>query len=314
MKQQLSGLIPTVKRLWQQFGDQPPLPGLKIVLRENPMTRIHSVYQPSFCVVLQGAKSSSLADQNFHYRAGQCLLATVDIPVTANIVEASANKPYIAFSVVLDPAIVSELLIDESDIPHGTPPRTALHTATLPEELYDPLQRLLALVTQPRDHKILLPLLQREIVWRLLHSDLREQLLHIGLQESSTARIALATAWLRDHFREPVRVSELADLANMSVASFHRHFKSLTQMTPVQFQKQMRLQEARVLLLKQEDVSAVGYSVGYESPSQFSRDYRRLFGVPPGQDRQTIRAELRSHYGRDSMDSATIDIASPVCE
>ncbi|MEJ2045086.1 MAG: AraC family transcriptional regulator [Reinekea sp.] len=273
-------------------GQPLPLDTLRITRAEKPSGIIRSVYRPSFCVVLQGAKISELGTERFHYTAGQCLLASVNVPVSSRIIDASPERPYLAFSLVIDPITISELLIDQLQVLSKVQPRPALQTAAIPEDLFDPIRRLLDLLDHPADLPVLAPLIQREIVWRLLSSELSEPLRHIGLKESHTARIGKVAAWMRDHFDQPLRVNDLATMANMSVASFHRHFKAVTQSTPVQFQKQMRLQEARQRLLSQDDVAAVGFSVGYESPSQFSRDYRRLFGAPPGQDAQSLRASL----------------------
>ena len=294
MEQSLEPLITAVDTVWHRYGDEPPLDALRITRTDSPSGTIQAVYRPSLCVVLQGAKMSMLGSQVFHYTGGQCLLASVDVPVTARISDASPQRPYLAFSLAVDPDTVSELLVEQAEALPKVKPRAALQTATIPVDLLDPLMRLLGLMDHPEDLPVLAPLIQKEIVWRLLGSELSEPLRHIGLKESHTARVGRATAWIRDHYDQPLRVNDLAVMANMSPASFHRHFKAVTQATPVQFQKQIRLQQARRLLLTREDVAAVGFSVGYESASQFSRDYRRLFGAPPGQDRETMRASLAS--------------------
>lgn len=291
MNKPLEPLLNLVERQWQRHGDE-PLDGMRITYAKEPSGIIRAIYRPSLCVVLQGSKQSALGKQIFHYTAGQCLLASVDIPVTAHILEASAQQPYVAFSLAVDPAIVGELLVEQSQALPKAQPRAALQTATLPDDLLDPLSRLLELLDHPADLPVLAPLIHREIAWRLLSSELSEPMRHLGLKESHTARIGRVTAWIRDHFNQPLRVTELAAMANMSVASFHRHFKAVTEVTPVQFQKQMRLQAARQRLLSQDDIAAVGFSVGYESPSQFNRDYRRLFGLPPGQEKERLRASL----------------------
>ncbi len=288
----LNTLLGLAARHGQPHGQPQPLDALRITRTEQPSGIIHAVYRPSLCVVLQGAKISELGKERFHYTAGQCLLASVDVPVSARIIEASPERPYVAFSLAIDPVTVGELLIDQAQALPRVQPRSALQTAAIPEDLFDPIRRLLKLLDHPADLPVLAPLIQREIVWRLLGSELSEPLRHLGLKESHTARIGQVAAWMRNHFDQPLRVNDLAAMANMSVASFHRHFKAVTQATPVQFQKQLRLQEARQRLLSRDDVAAVGFSVGYESPSQFSRDYRRLFGAPPRQDAQSLRASL----------------------
>jgi AraC-like DNA-binding protein len=292
MRTPFDALIPLVDRNYLRFGRETPLDGLLLNRAETPSGLIRSVYRPSFCVVVQGAKVSALSDQSFRYCAGQGLLAAVDVPVTARISEASPNRPYLAFSLAIDPAMVAELLAEQPQASAKGLPVSALTTTALEAELCDPLMRLFALLDAPRDLAVLAPLIRREIVWRLLCGGLGASLRQIGLAESHAARIGRATAVIRNRFAEPLRVADLAALAHMSVPSFHRRFKAVTTLTPLQFQKQIRLQEARRLLLVEGDVASVGYAIGYESPSQFTRDYRRLFGVSPGRDGAAMRARL----------------------
>ncbi len=162
----------------------------------------------------------------------------------------------------------------------------------MPQEIIDPLQRLLALVGKKEDQQVLAPLAERELIWRLLGSNLKTALAQLGVADSYNSRINGVTKYLRQHYSKPISVAEMAAMANMSVPSFHRHFKAVTQMSPVQFQKQIRLHEARRQLLVERDISAIGYSVGYESPSQFSRDYRKYFGLSPQQDREELKGAL----------------------
>jgi len=215
MKNSWQSLYTLAEQAWQQKAKQAPLEHLTITRVEAPVDAMRVVYRPSLCVVLAGAKQSTLGDKSYRYAAGECLLASMHVPVSASILDASPQQPYLAFALTLDPIVVSELI-------------SHLNT------------------------------------WRLLHSELAPQVVQIGIQESHTARIGRATSWLRAHFREPIRVNQLAAQANMSVASFHRHFKAMTQFTPVQYQKQIRLQQARALLLAEKDVASIGFSVGYE--------------------------------------------------
>jgi AraC-like DNA-binding protein len=292
MRTPFDALIPLVDRNYLRFGRETPLDGLLLNRAETPSGLIRSVYRPSFCVVVQGAKVSVLGDQSFCYRAGEGLLASIDVPVTAWISEASPNRPYLAFSLAIDLAMVAELLAEQSEALANGAPLSALTTTELDSDLCDPLMRLFALLDAPRDLAVLAPLIRREIVWRLLRGGLGATLRQIGLAESHAARIGRATAFIRNRFAEPLRVADLAALAHMSVPSFHRRFKAVTTLTPLQFQKQIRLQEARRLLLVEGDVASVGYATGYQSPSQFTRDYRRLFGVSPGRDGAAMRARL----------------------
>ena len=294
MNKPWQSLIPYVEKCWQAHGAEQPVEGVNITRAEEPVKIIRTVYRPSLCVVLVGAKQSALGNKVFSYCAGECLLASVDVPVSASILQASSKQPYLAFSMTLNPHVVAELVTDAVTTGEDEPSRLALHTAKVPDELIDPLTRLMTVSLKPRDIAVMAPMIEREIIWRLLHSPLASRLKQLGLRESYTARISLTTHWLRDNFHEPVRVADLAEMASMSVASFHRHFKAVTQLTPVQFQKQMRLQEARRLLLLESDVAGVGFRVGYESASQFSRDYRKLFGSAPGRDRKMMQAQLHN--------------------
>ncbi|WP_288411125.1 AraC family transcriptional regulator [uncultured Sphingomonas sp.] len=288
----LTDLAPLIERHWFAHGRETPIDGLLLTRAETPSGIIRSVYRPSFCLVVQGAKTTMLGETPYRYAAGQCLLASVDLPVTARITQASHEAPYLALSLAIDPAMVTELLAEQAGALADAPAFAALSTADHDPALCDPLRRLLDLLDTPRDAQVLAPLVRREIVWRLLGGALGPALRQIGLADTHAARIGRATAHIRDHYAETLRVADLAALAGMSVPGFHRHFKAMTKMTPVQFQKQVRLQEARRRLIAAEEVARVGFAIGYESLSQFSRDYRRLFGAPPGRDAAAVRAQL----------------------
>ena len=294
MRTELAALAASIERHWSRYGRETPVDGLLLARAESPSGIMRSVYRPSFCLVVQGAKATMLGGTPYLYAAGQCLLASVDLPVTARITEASVSRPYLAMSLAIDPATVAELVNGHAEkLGDGSSP-PAIATSDLDRDLCDPLRRLLGLMDSPQDIAVLAPLIRREIVWRLLRGRLGPLLRQIGLADGRTARIGRATAWLREHYADTIRVADLAAIAHMSIPSFHRHFKAVTTMTPVQFQKQVRLQEARRRLLCAEGVATVGYSVGYESLSQFNRDYRRVFGAPPGRDAMSLRTNLLS--------------------
>lgn len=296
----LAPLAAHISRQWQAHGRESPIPGLLLTCAEAPSGPIHAVYRPSLCVVVQGAKTSQLGERLYQYEAGKCLIASLEVPVRAHIVRASPDAPYLAFSLSIEAELVADLLLEHG--PPDAPPEApdacaALEVQSLPADLIDPLMRLMALCDQPRDRPVLAPLIRREIVWRLLNSPLGRNLRQIGFADTRLSRIGRTIAHIRDHYDAPLHVPSLAALAGMSPATFHRHFKAATALSPVQFQKMLRLQEARRrLLLDGADVTQVGYALGYESPSQFSREYRRLFGAPPGRDstrmRQTLTPEV----------------------
>ncbi|ETD89147.1 AraC family transcriptional regulator N-terminal domain-containing protein [Rhodobacter capsulatus] len=288
----LAPLRDAITRLWQAHGRETPLDGLYLTSVSAPAGPIHAVYRPSLCVVVQGAKISMLGDRAYRYDAGKCLIAALEVPIRAEITDATPERPYLAFSLALDPATIADLLLDPAEAV-AIPPGPALAVHSLGAELLDPLHRLVRLCERPRDLAILAPLVRREITWLLLNGPMGPALRQIGLAGSPAARIGRAIAQIRDSFAEQLNIARLAEVAAMSPATFHRHFKAVTAMTPVQYQKQLRLQEARRLLLSDAaDVARVGYAIGYESPSQFSREYRRMFGAPPGRDGVAIRKGL----------------------
>ncbi|WP_288949058.1 AraC family transcriptional regulator [uncultured Paracoccus sp.] len=294
----LAPLRDLIARQFRANGREPPIDGLVLTSVTTPTGPIHAVYRPSLCVVVQGSKTSMLGEHAYRYDAGKCLIASMEVPIRAEITGASPDRPYLAFSLALDPATISDLLLALGPGKDTAAAPIALAVHALEPALIDPLCRLLALCDRPRDLPILSPLIQREITWLLLNGPMGRALRQVGLAGSPMARIARAIACIRDSFADQLSIRKLADVAGMSPATFHRHFKAVTTMTPVQYQKQLRLQEARRLLLSGDaDVARIGYAIGYESPSQFSREYRRLFGQPPGRDGQEIRRVLTPQIG-----------------
>ncbi|GAB4050898.1 AraC family transcriptional regulator [Catellatospora paridis] len=244
-------------------------------------------------LIAQGAKRIALGDRVYEYGAGQYLVASVDLPVTGHFTKASFDRPALGFGLVLHPATVAELLLQAApgDVPSpaaGTP--SALAVSDAPDELLDAVIRLLRLLDRPRDAAVLAPLIKREILWRLITGEQGSVVRQLGLADSSLTHVARAVRWIREHYAQAFRVEEVAQLAGMSVSAFYRNFQAVTAMSPIQFQKQIRLQEARLLLATNpSDVTGVGARVGYDSASQFSREYRRQFGAPPSQDAVRLR-------------------------
>lgn len=287
---QLDTLRDKALALWHQFGTDTPIPGVFVAAAEAPSGKIHGVYRPSLCAILQGTKISRIGDRTCRYTQGNCLITSLDVPVQAEIVEASSDRPYVALIVNVDASVVAELLLEHpASAPELDPAPEAMAVHPLPIDLIDPLERLVALAERPKDIPVLAPMIQREIIWHMLSGPQGNMLRQTGITDSRTARIGRSIAWVRSNFTETLSVPHLATLAGMSPATFHRHFKAATAMTPVQFQKSLRLQEARRLLLEGSDVAQTGFAIGYESPSQFSREYRRMFGAPPGRDGAEIR-------------------------
>lgn len=269
-----------------------PIDGLKVIRFDSPSEAEHWLYQPSLGFVAQGVKELILAQTPFRYVAGESILCAADVPVTSQVTQASPHKPYLAINLDIDPAEVADLVRESSDLcpKVGDTPIAGQHA--LHPDLYDPLVRLLSLLDNPRDIPVIAPLIRREITWKLLHTEHGRLLSQLAFANGHAARIGRTTAWIRDHYTEALNIPELAAKATMSVPSFHRHFKAVTSMSPLQFQKRVRLQEARRGLSSATTVSSVAYDVGYESISQFNRDYRRLFNLTPSDDAATLRASF----------------------
>lgn len=246
-----------------------------------------------FALIAQGAKTLALGDRVYEYRAGQYLIASVDLPVTGHYTEAIPDRPALGFGLVLEPPAIAELLLQAppTAVPRaGGGPPSALAVSDAPAELVDAAVRMLRLLDQPRDIPVLAPLIKREILWRLITGEQGVVLRQLGLADSGLTHVARAVRWIRDNYREPFRVEDVARISGMSVSAFYRNFQSVTALSPIQFRQQIRLQEARLLLTTQGgDVTGVSRRVGYDSPSQFSREYRRQFGAPPSADAARIR-------------------------
>jgi AraC-like DNA-binding protein len=269
-----------------------PLDGVTVMASETTTQPIGSVSEPALAVVAQGAMRTVLGDSVFAYGAGQFLLVSVDLPVTAHITDATREQPFLAVGMTLKPAAIAALLLEEGPgEQHEQRSPLGIASSDASPELLDALVRLLRLLDHPGDRRALGPALEREILWRLITGSQGALVRQIGLADSRLSQIGRSVGWLRRHYDETVRVDELARLSGMSVSSFHRHFRAVTSMTPIQYQKLIRLQEARARLIAQpHDVAGVAFAVGYESPSQFSREYRRRFGAPPGRDAERLRA------------------------
>jgi AraC-like DNA-binding protein len=256
----------------------------------------YSLTEPLLVLMAQGGKRLLLGDQAFEYRAGQCLVVTADLPVTGHYIDITPGTPALSLGFVLRPAAVAALLLQRPTYrwPATGAGPTAIATGEADADLLDALARLVQLLDRPADAAVLAPLLEQEILWRLLTGPMGGVVRQIGLADGSLAQVNRAISWIRDHYSEPMSIDDLARLAGMSTSTLHRHFRAVTAMSPLQFQKRIRLQHARTLLLTQSgDVAGVGHVVGYDSPSQFTREYRRLFGAPPGSHAATMRSGER---------------------
>ncbi|AYG05208.1 AraC family transcriptional regulator [Gryllotalpicola protaetiae] len=263
----------------------------------TPTQPLGGIARANLALVLRGAKRSSLGEQVYDYRAGQFLIVTVDLPLTSQITEASPRHPFVALGMPLQPEIVSALML-ESD---GTARRIAsereqpgLAVSDADDDLLGAIERLLRLADRPLDYRLLAPGVKREIHWRLLSGPQGGLVRQFGLPDSRLSLVGKAVGWLRANLDAPLRADDLAARLGLSVSSLNRYFRAITGMSPLQYQKALRLQQARLeLLAAPGDIARVGHAVGYQSLSQFSREYRRMFGAPPSEDAARLQtAEL----------------------
>jgi AraC-like DNA-binding protein len=269
------------------------LPGVSVICSPTTTEPLGDVTEPTVAVVAQGAKETALNGRTYTYSAGQFVITSLELPVAGHVVLASPEEPFLAVVLKLRADKIAALLLETA--PAATDPAaavmpTGIAVSDASPALLDAIGRLLALVDTPRDAAALADGVEREVLWRLITGPQGGTVRQIGLADSRLALLGRAIRWIRRHYDETLRVEELAALATMSVSSFHRHFRAVTSMTPIQYQKQIRLHEARTrLVAKPEDVAGAGFAVGYDSPSQFSREYRRMFGVPPSRDAAAVR-------------------------
>ncbi|AGL15363.1 AraC family transcriptional regulator [Actinoplanes sp. N902-109] len=269
-----------LQSLMNRHAGQELLPAIGITTSAVETAPMPAVSDPVFALVAQGRKRTILGDTEFHYGAGEYLVVSAELPVVAHVTAA----PYAVVGLRLRPALIADLLL-ETTPPASPPTGPAVAVSRAPDNLLDAVVRLVRLLDEPAAIPVLAPAYEKEIVWRLITGEQGAMVRQIGLADSSLAQISRAIRWIRRNYADLFRVEDAARIAGMSVTSFHRHFRAVTTLTPIQYKKQIRLQEARARLIADpHDVAAVGYAVGYESPSQFSREYRRMFGLPPSAD------------------------------
>ncbi len=268
-----------------------PVPGLFCYKVSKPGTVMPAVYEPCICIIVQGRKTVMLGPELLSYGPLQFLVASVDLPVIGTVTQASADAPYYVIQLTIDTRLLSELLLQLPQLARASKKAgPALFIGEAGPAMTQSLLRLFNLVRQPEDIPVLGGALVRELHYRMLQSEHGHAIAQISLHGTPTQRIAAAIQKLRKEYHQPIRIEELASQAGMSVSSFHAHFKAVTHMSPLQFQKSVRLMEARTLMLSQRlDATRTAYQVGYESPSQFSREYSRMFGQPPARDIALLR-------------------------
>jgi AraC-like DNA-binding protein len=286
-------LTERINRTVSEDGAKEVLPGFFLARSSRPSQSLNTVYQPAFCFIAQGRKRALLGEEVFRYDPGHYLLFTVDLPLIFQIEKATPDEPYLGLRLDLDPSLVASVLVEaDIKIKKGDASTKAMDVHSIDANLLDAVVRLVRLADEPESSTVLAPLIVKEIIYRLLAGGQGARLAHL-LQSGDTQRISRAIGHLREHFDEPLKIDDFARQLGMSVSGFHHHFKSVTAMSPLQFQKQIRLQEARRLMLGEDlDAASAGFRVGYEDPSYFSRDYKKLFGSPPQRDIVSLRSRL----------------------
>lgn len=287
-------LLQAVRRYVDTYADpaglaQTPIPGLTTIRSATPSGLLYAISQPLVCLVLQGSKQVAMGTQSFSFGAGDSLLITADVPTVSQVTRASADAPYLSLVLELDPAVIADLAMqmkEEATIADGTPVRVEPTDA----EVADAALRLMRLLDRPASIPVLHAQLVRELHYWLLEGKHGAAIRRLGWPDGHARRVGRAVALLRAEFARPLSVDRLAATAGMSPSSFHHHFRAVTSLSPMQFQKQLRLIEARRLMMSEgRSASSAAFAVGYESVPQFTREYGRMFGLPPGKDMEAMR-------------------------
>lgn len=288
-------LVEILARAFREDGELEPLKGLHLNRSSSPMEPLHSVYDPVFCVIAQGSKEVFLRNERYMYDPSHYLLVTAELPLVSHVLEASKKQPYLALRLELDPILVGSVMVEAGDVtPKNHTDVKAIDVNSLDAGLLDAVVRLVRLLEGPAEAPFLAPLITREIVYRLWRGEQRDRLRHIAALGGYTPHIARAIERLHRDFDQQLRIDSIASELGMSVSGFHHHFKAVTAMSPLQFQKRLRLQEARRLMLGEGlDATSVAYRVGYHDASHFNREYKSLFGLPPMRDMERLRGTAR---------------------
>jgi AraC-like DNA-binding protein len=292
MKTAMDELRDIVMRAGSRWTDT-GIPRVQMVRSEGCADQ---VYEPMLHLVLQGSKSLSIGEQNLRFDEARYFVVPVHVPATGEV-QPDGAAPYLAVSLKLDPTIIASLMAEMHSV--GTTPNpTGFAVSTASPELIDAWLRMMRLIDRPNEAPILAAMIEREILFRVLIGPQGDKLREVACADSRLAQVRPAIDWIRDNFAETIQAEALAGMTGMSVAAFYRHFKAVTSMAPIQYQKRLRLLKARRLLLfETHDVGKIAYAVGYESASQFSREYARMFGLPPGRDAARFKVAAPAEDG-----------------
>jgi AraC-like DNA-binding protein len=285
-------LAERIARALPHDGTVEPQPGLHFRRCSRPTERIHGFHEAAFCVIAQGSKELILGEERFRYDPAHYLITTVDLPMIGQVIEASPERPWLRVRLVLDPSVVTSVMVESGIVPprgDGTGVKS-IDVSRLDADLLDATLRLVRLIDTPAQYRVLAPLVIREIVYRLLTGAQGSRMHQLARFSGQAHRMVRAVEKLRENFNKPLRIEGVARELGMSVSGFHAHFRAVTAMSPLQFQKHLRLQVARRLMVSEGlDAAEAGYRVGYDDPSYFSRDYKRHFGEPPMRDVERLR-------------------------
>ncbi|MDM9621994.1 AraC family transcriptional regulator [Rhizobium sp. S96] len=271
------------------------IPRVAMVKGEIPEHRLATVYEPMINLILSGSKTMTIGNRTLRYDPATYFVMSVDLPAVGTVSASANGDPYLAISLSLEPALLAELLADFPKLDGPPAVASGFSVAPVSDDLLDAWMRMLRLIERPEEIALFAPLYEREILLRVLNGPLGFMLRDIATPETTFAGIELAIRWIRENFARPLRVETLADMAALSVSAFHRHFKAVTALSPLQYHKHVRLLHARTLLISGEgNATSVAFRVGYESPSQFSREYTRQFGRPPSLDVKALRGYTQS--------------------
>lgn len=289
-------LVERIAQVIRVDGNAQPLPGLHLYRHSRPLERVYSVVEPSLCIVAQGSKEFLLGEHRYRYDPFHYLLVTVDLPYVGQVLDASPEHPFLCLRLDLTPTLVGEVLVEiDHSLPRTHEAARAITVSPVDGPLLDTMVRVARLLDAPDEAQVLLPLVTREIIYRLLKGEQGDRLRHLALLGGYTPSIARAVERLRQDFDQPLRIERLAHELGMSVSGLQHRFKAVTALSPVQFQKRLRLLEARRLMLGEGlDAASAAYRVGYQDASHFNREYKSLFGVPPMRDVQRLREEAQA--------------------
>jgi AraC-like DNA-binding protein len=285
---ELRGLAASARNRLTETG----IPRVAMVQGKIPEHELNAVYDPMVNLILQGSKSMTVGERTLHYSPADYFVMSVDLPAIGTVRPSASGEPYLAVALTLQPSVVANLMADLPEITCAERGERGFSVAAVTSDLIDAWLRMLRLMERPADIPALAPVYEREILYRVLQGPHGAMLRDIATPDSAAARVSLAIRWIRRDFAQPLRVEALAEKASMSASAFHRHFKAVTALSPLQYQKRVRLLQARTLLIAGgKSVTSAAFEVGYESATQFSREYAREFGLSPGRDAERIRED-----------------------